>query len=346
MSGAGRPRPADPSRRNRHDRAIRRDVQCLRGQCVRRRRVPPAARRVLQSSTICSCCSATRCRRAYVRQLALGRAGPRNPQRSDAGRTQRVRRRARRRRSPPPAWPVCRWRQRRPYAAVRRHRLHVAPGSTREEFLAEPPPREHRDGGAHGGRGRLLVEIYGAIANHWTDSSASSATTRPGRTCRRRESASALLLPFQFMPGVVAVRMKQAEAARIGRYPADAHGYRSRTPAESPAPAGQMEPRRRDHRHRFALGAWHDSRRGVAHIVDGPLWNRRRSPVRSDRISKSPGRRSSPISPGSTSRRGSDAAGHGATRSPCSRHGSPRRRGTLTGLEPRSGRRHVRRGYQ
>ena len=42
-----------------------------------------------------------------------------------------------------------------------------APGRTREEFLANLVEGRTQVGGAHGGRQRLLVEIYGSIANHW-----------------------------------------------------------------------------------------------------------------------------------------------------------------------------------
>ena len=42
-----------------------------------------------------------------------------------------------------------------------------APGRTREEFLANLLEGHTQVGGAHGGRQRLLVEIYGSIANHW-----------------------------------------------------------------------------------------------------------------------------------------------------------------------------------
>jgi predicted metal-dependent phosphoesterase TrpH len=93
-----------------------------------------------------------------------------------------------------------------------------APGRTREEFLANLLEGHTQVGGAHGGRQRLLVEIYGSIANHWRglvglERNEISSVERLGSIV-----GSALLLPFQFIPGVIALRMKQSEQARIERY--------------------------------------------------------------------------------------------------------------------------------
>jgi predicted metal-dependent phosphoesterase TrpH len=93
-----------------------------------------------------------------------------------------------------------------------------APGRTREEFLANLVEGQSEVGGAHGGRGRLLVEIYGSIANHWRgllglERHEISAAERVGSLV-----CSALLLPFQFIPGAIAVRLKASERARVIRY--------------------------------------------------------------------------------------------------------------------------------
>ena len=93
-----------------------------------------------------------------------------------------------------------------------------APGRTREEFLANLLEGHTQVGGAHGGRQRLLVEIYGSIVNHWRgllglERHEISAVERLGSIV-----CSALLLPFQFIPGVIALRMKRSEQARIERY--------------------------------------------------------------------------------------------------------------------------------
>jgi len=93
-----------------------------------------------------------------------------------------------------------------------------APGRTREEFLANLLDGQTQVGGAHGGRQRLLVEIYGSIVNHWRgllglERHEISSVERLGSIV-----CSALLLPFQFIPGIIALRMKRSEQARIERY--------------------------------------------------------------------------------------------------------------------------------
>ena len=93
-----------------------------------------------------------------------------------------------------------------------------APGRTREEFLANLLEGHTQVGGEHGGRQRLLVEIYGSIVNHWRgllglERHEISAVERLGSIV-----CSALLMPFQFIPGVIALRMKRSEQARIERY--------------------------------------------------------------------------------------------------------------------------------
>ena len=93
-----------------------------------------------------------------------------------------------------------------------------APGRTREEFLASLVEGRTEVGGAHGGHRRLFVEIYGSIVNHWRGL---MGLERHEITVAERLASltcSALLLPFQFIPGVIALRMKQAERARVARY--------------------------------------------------------------------------------------------------------------------------------
>jgi len=93
-----------------------------------------------------------------------------------------------------------------------------APGTTREEFLQNLRAGNTQTGGAHGGHLRLLAEVYGSIANHWIGM---LGLQRNDFTWQARVSAlvcSAALLPFQFVPAIIAARMKQGEAARVGRY--------------------------------------------------------------------------------------------------------------------------------
>jgi predicted metal-dependent phosphoesterase TrpH len=93
-----------------------------------------------------------------------------------------------------------------------------APGSTREEFLASLREGRTEVGGAHGGRGRLMVEIYGAIANHWRGLVGLERHDIGWHERLGSGVASALLLPFQFVPGAIALHMKRNERARVGRY--------------------------------------------------------------------------------------------------------------------------------
>ena len=93
-----------------------------------------------------------------------------------------------------------------------------APGSTREEFLKNLRLGNTETGGAHGGRGRLLIEVYGSIANHWIGMLGMQRNDFSWRARATAGICSALLLPFQFIPGIVAVRMKQIEAAQVRRY--------------------------------------------------------------------------------------------------------------------------------
>jgi predicted metal-dependent phosphoesterase TrpH len=92
------------------------------------------------------------------------------------------------------------------------------PGQTRAEFLANLLEGHTQVGGAHGGPRRLLVEIYGSIANHWRG--LLGLERHEIATIERLGSilCSALLLPFQFVPGLIALRMKQSEQTRIERY--------------------------------------------------------------------------------------------------------------------------------
>jgi predicted metal-dependent phosphoesterase TrpH len=93
-----------------------------------------------------------------------------------------------------------------------------APGRTREEFLANLLEGRTEVGGDHGGRGRLLAEVYGSIVNHW--GGVLGFKRHEIGVAERLSSVicSAVLLPFQFIPGVIAFRMKGSERARVERY--------------------------------------------------------------------------------------------------------------------------------
>jgi hypothetical protein len=93
-----------------------------------------------------------------------------------------------------------------------------APGQTREEYLANLVEGRTRVGGAHGSRRRLFTEIYGTVANHWGGLFGLKRleVTMPERAFSL--VCSALLLPVQFVPGAIALRMKHREHERVDRY--------------------------------------------------------------------------------------------------------------------------------
>jgi predicted metal-dependent phosphoesterase TrpH len=92
------------------------------------------------------------------------------------------------------------------------------PATTREAFLADLHAGRTRVGGRHGGYDRLVAEIYGVIFSYWRGL---LGLERDDLSPARRLTSgtlAALLLPFQFIPGVVAVTMKTAERRRVARY--------------------------------------------------------------------------------------------------------------------------------
>jgi predicted metal-dependent phosphoesterase TrpH len=93
-----------------------------------------------------------------------------------------------------------------------------APGETREEFLANLIDGRSTVRGAHGGRVRLLVEIYTSIVNHWRGLIGLERHEIDLQERLASVICSALLLPFQFLPGLIAVQMKRTERAKVDRY--------------------------------------------------------------------------------------------------------------------------------
>ena len=93
-----------------------------------------------------------------------------------------------------------------------------ARATTREEFLAELRAGRATVGGAHGGLWRQGSEIYGAILNYWR---ALLGLERHDLTLARRIGCTAFSLaamPIQFVPAVIAARLKWQERARVARY--------------------------------------------------------------------------------------------------------------------------------
>ena len=113
------------------------------------------------------------------------------------------------------------------------------PALTREEFLADLHAGRTRTGGRHGGRARTLLEIYGVVGRYWGSLVGLERWELPSSTRLKAAALSAMLLPFQFVPAVVALRLKAAEAARVGRAAAVLAAEPPPAFVESPVSAGR-----------------------------------------------------------------------------------------------------------
>ena len=93
-----------------------------------------------------------------------------------------------------------------------------AAGSTRSEFLHSLRAGRARPCGRHGSTWREAREIYGVVGNYWA---ALVGLRRQDLSWRRRMlglAFSAVTMPFEFSPLVVASLHKRDEAARIRAY--------------------------------------------------------------------------------------------------------------------------------
>jgi len=93
-----------------------------------------------------------------------------------------------------------------------------APGRTRDEFLASLRAGDGHDGGRHGSSASLAADVYGVVADYWKSL---AGLTRHGYSLPRRALGigfSAVSLPFQFTPALVAAVQKSSEAARCREY--------------------------------------------------------------------------------------------------------------------------------
>jgi predicted metal-dependent phosphoesterase TrpH len=91
------------------------------------------------------------------------------------------------------------------------------PARSRAEFLADLHAGRTRTGGRHGGRVRALSEIYGVVGRYWGSLAGIERWELPAKTRLKAAALAAMLLPFQFVPAVVALRLKAAEARRVRR---------------------------------------------------------------------------------------------------------------------------------
>jgi predicted metal-dependent phosphoesterase TrpH len=93
-----------------------------------------------------------------------------------------------------------------------------APGTTRDEFLQSLRAGRARAGGRHGSTWREAREIYGVVGRYWATllGAGRQELSWPRRTLGL--AFSALSMPFEFSPLVVAALHKRHETRRVSRY--------------------------------------------------------------------------------------------------------------------------------
>ncbi len=91
------------------------------------------------------------------------------------------------------------------------------PSDTREGFLADLRAGRTRVRGQHGGRRRACSEIYGVIARYWGSLIGLERSDLRSSTRLKAAALAALLLPAQFLPALIALHLKSAEARRVKR---------------------------------------------------------------------------------------------------------------------------------
>jgi len=106
--------------------------------------------------------------------------------------------------------------------------------SSRDEFLAGLRRGQASVGGAHGSTVTLAREIYEVILQYWVSLARLRRDDLSGRRRLLGIATSLGLLPFQFVPGLLAVRGKQHERGRVARY-ARALGACDRASSQAPA---------------------------------------------------------------------------------------------------------------
>jgi len=92
-----------------------------------------------------------------------------------------------------------------------------APASSREEFLESLRQGHSRVGGRHGNTFVLASEIYGVIFNYWASLLGLRREDLLGYDRFRDIGLSAVSVPFQFIPFLVAAAKKTAESRRLAR---------------------------------------------------------------------------------------------------------------------------------
>ena len=90
-----------------------------------------------------------------------------------------------------------------------------APGTTREEFFESLRAGRARPGGSHGSALREATEIYGVVRDYWSALVAGGRPELAGSARVIGLAFSAVTLPLEFTPLLIAVHHKRAESRRI-----------------------------------------------------------------------------------------------------------------------------------
>ena len=96
-----------------------------------------------------------------------------------------------------------------------------APGSTREDFLRSLRAGHARPGGRHGSTMREAQEIYGVVRRYWASLLGAGRQELSGSRRVLGLAFSAVSMPFEFTPLVVATVHKRGEARRVAAYRRD-----------------------------------------------------------------------------------------------------------------------------
>ena len=96
-----------------------------------------------------------------------------------------------------------------------------APGSTREDFLQSLRARRGRAAGRHGSAWREAREIYGVVGRYWAALMGLAGVETSELPIASRAiglAFSAVSLPFEFVPLLIAIRHKRDESRRVGGF--------------------------------------------------------------------------------------------------------------------------------
>jgi len=96
-----------------------------------------------------------------------------------------------------------------------------APGRTRAEYLQNLRAGLTHVGGRHGGTLRVMREIYGVVGCYWASLAGVGRQELPWRRRAIGLGFSALSMPAEFTPAVIAIRGKMDERRRVAAFRGD-----------------------------------------------------------------------------------------------------------------------------